>query len=128
MKRFSWLACILAAVLHFAGTDLLWRADMRNAHAAFMGQQPQHEIMLKVLAWAWLPLPFALKPLLDRAAAHFGPTYPSFDSPPNFFLYSVLSWSLIVGIGFGFLVPRLLRRRRDASNQTMERTAGSFDS
>jgi hypothetical protein len=128
MKRFSWLACILSTVLHFYGTDLLWRADMRNAHAAFMGQQPQHEVILKVLTGVWLPLPFALKPLLDRVAAHFAATDSIFDSPPNFFLYSVLIWSLIVGVGFGFLVPRLLRRRRQASNQAMERKAGSFDS
>ena len=122
MRRFSWLTCILTTALHFYGTNMLWSAAMRNEHATFMGQQPQHEVILKILAWVWLPLPIALKPLLDRIAAHFAPDYPSFDSPPNLFLYSVLIWSLIVGIAFGFLVPRLLRRRRQASNHAMERT------
>ena len=108
-------------MLHLYGTSLIYGADMRNAHASFIGQQPQHEFLLKVVTWVWLPLPLALKPLLDAAATRFTPAGPSgINFPPNYFLYSVLVWSLIIGTAVGFFVPRFRRGPRDASNQAMQ--------
>jgi hypothetical protein len=84
---------------------------MRNAHAGFIGQQPRHELLLKVVAWVWVPLPLALKPLLDAAETRLTQTDP-FEIAPNYFLHSVLVWSLIVGIAFGFLVARFRGARQ----------------
>jgi hypothetical protein len=68
---------------------------MRNAHAGFIGQQPRNELLLKVAAWVWLPLPLALKPLFDAAATRLAPAGRGIDFPPNYFLYSTLSNMLV---------------------------------
>src|SRR5438270_3047729 len=111
MRRFSWLAFILATSLHLYGTSLLFDAGMREEQATRYGQPEQHALALQVWAWIWLPVPMLLKPLFE----HRGP--PSMDQrPPKsqvpWFIYFVLSWSFVVGACCGYLDPRLSRWRR----------------
>ena len=105
-----------ATLLHIYGTSLLYGADIQNEQAWFHGQPEQHVLLLKVLTWIWLPVPLLLKPL-----------FPVSLSSPPYFLYSVLSWSLVVGICFGFLVPWLLRWRLRPPNQSLQPTVGRRD-
>ncbi|MEY2479328.1 MAG: hypothetical protein QOI04_255 [Verrucomicrobiota bacterium] len=101
MKRFSWIAFIIATLLHIYGTSLIYGAGMRMDRALLNGQPEQHVLLLETLTWIWLPIPMLLKPLFPM----------SFFSPP-YFLYAVLSWSLVVGVCFGYVMPSIIRWRR----------------
>jgi hypothetical protein len=105
MKFFSWIAFVVGSLLHFFGTNLLFRASIRDAHAYLHGQ-PEYPLILSIASWVWLPVPMLLKPLLRvqhgvLKEAHF----------PYMWLMIFL-WSLVVGICCGFVVPRLLGWRR----------------
>jgi hypothetical protein len=110
MKRFSWLSFILAGLLHLYGTSLLFGAAMQEERATRYGAPSQHAVELTVWTWVWLPLPMLLKPLFE----HHGP--PSHEGLPKphrqYFIYIVVSWSLVVGTFCGFLDPCISRRQR----------------
>jgi hypothetical protein len=109
MKRFSWMAFIVATLLHLYGTSLLIEAGIRDAHASQLGQ-PEHLLLKTTASWVWLPVPMLLKPLFE----YHGPV--SHDWPPKlpfpWMMYIALSWSFVIGACFGFIVPRLFRWRR----------------
>jgi hypothetical protein len=109
MKRFSWLSFILGALLHLYGTSLLIDAGLREEHATRYGAPSQHALALKVWAWVWLPVPMLLKPLFE----HHGPFLDELrKAHMQYFIYIVLSWSLMVGAFCGFLDPCISRWQR----------------
>ena len=81
--KFSMMAFFVATVVHALGTGWLL--------------SPSSSVVSDVLAWLWCPLPMAIV-LFPRLSLETGSIF-----------VILFSWSLVVGCGFGFLVP--LKRR-----------------
>jgi hypothetical protein len=118
MKRFSVKWLVIVATLHIVGTILLFDAgfvELRAMKQAMATGQPEPSfVWLQILSWIWYPVPRLVTPLL-------GPIGPSQ------FFYLTLLWSVSLGICFGFLIPRLLRRNTKSPNQALQPTAGRAD-
>jgi hypothetical protein len=105
-KRFSWVAFIIATLVHFAGTWALFAVHFR-ALAEWKRTGVDHNpIWLAVLWWIWVPIPLLIRRAFSLLAPPFTPDY---YSGPSFLL-----WSLCIGLLFGFLVPRFFSRRRQS--------------
>jgi len=97
-KRFSWLAFIIATLIHVAGMTALFDASFRSlAELKRTGVDP-HPVLLVALGWLWEPLPMLLAYVFPVTISFYGPL--------------LLVWSLCVGALFGFLAPHLSRWRR----------------
>jgi hypothetical protein len=103
MKRFSWIAFVLATLVHLFGTTLLFGAGELESRLNYQG--PHHDLALKVWAWIWLPVPMLLKPLLEYFGPRPGEWLPTVQFQWNG--YITLLWSPVVGLCCGYLDPRL---------------------
>jgi hypothetical protein len=113
MKRFSWIAFTLGALLHLYGSKLLFDQAMRY-HLGGPEEPMRHAIVVKIGAYLWWPVPMLLRPLLESQN----------DLSRDYFPVVVLGWSFVVGAIVGVLMPRLRRWVRKSPNQAMQRTAG----
>ncbi|SRR6266481_4920657 len=96
MKRFSIKVSLGIALVHIVGTTLLLGAAVSRIKAYEHGET---FLWLTILLWIWEPIPMLLSHYVHL-------------SPSRFFYYLTLPWSLCVGACFGFLLPRLVRWRR----------------
>src|SRR4029453_12190866 len=100
-KRFSFVAFVLAVLIHFAGTWALFAEHFRAlAEWKRSGAEDPHPVLLAVIWWIWEPVPLLIRK-----------TFQAFASPSSIDHFtgpSFLIWSFCVGILFGFLVPRLV--------------------
>jgi hypothetical protein len=95
MKRFSWVAFVLATVVHICGTLSLIQAGFSADKVA---QPGQNFVWVTVWSWIWWPLPRLIWSVSSSLHGLQG--------------LLLLSWSLCVGVLFGFLVPRFATWRR----------------
>jgi hypothetical protein len=96
MRSFSLKAFVVIALVHIVGTMLLLDAAVSRIKAFEHGET---FLWLTILLWLWEPVPMLLSHYVHL-------------NPSRFFYCLTLLWSLCVGAGFGFLLPRLLRSRR----------------
>lgn len=115
MKRFSVKWFVIGSVFHLV-SSILWMSSALSAGFAALDAEkhgmpiPGYPLWLTVLSWILVPIPRLLEPYF-----HFGPAH--------YLYYLMLPWSLIVGVCCGFLLQRVLRKRRHSPNQAMQRTA-----
>ena len=98
MKRFSWWAFIIVAILHFIVSGYL----VGGAVAASYAQErdvPDHSAAWTTTLWIWDTVPMLLAPFFQPLRSiHI--------------LYLLLPWSILIGVCGGFILPRLLKWRR----------------
>jgi hypothetical protein len=100
MKRFSTKAFVLAFLIHFLGTWLLFAASFR-ALAEWKRAGTADPLWLMVFAWVWLPVSmFALHYLRLGLG------------PSDYFNFFMLPWMVVVALCFGFLIPHCMRWRQ----------------
>jgi hypothetical protein len=98
MKRFSWLAFGLVALLHFIVSVYLVGGAVGASYAQERGV-PDHSAWWTAVLWIWDTAPMLLAPLVQPLRSiHI--------------LYLVLPWSILIGVCGGFILPRLWRFRR----------------
>jgi hypothetical protein len=116
-KRFSIKAFILAVLIHFLVTWSLfmfseysyeaWRDAGARADSVWMKVWPRTEWI------GWIVQPIAM--YARNHSLPWGQSGNDFDRPnPTNYL---IPWIFLVGIFFGFLVPRISRWRRNSSNE-----------
>jgi hypothetical protein len=110
-RRFSWLAFIVATLIHLTGTSALFAADFRAlAESRDTGVYP-HLALFTALSWIWDPLP----KLVNRWCGSRISVNSVLSSPVcRLFGPSFILWALCIGLLFGFLVPRICASRRAA--------------
>ena len=96
MKRFSWIAFVFVTVVHVYFTGELIGASIRASKA--LGPE-QSVVLLTVSSWICQPILMFLNLVGLRFADN------------SFYGVVALTWSLIVGVCCGFLLPRLFRWR-----------------
>jgi hypothetical protein len=98
VHRFSTKAFVIVALVHLAGTVALvdWSfALLRESKR--LGVDVQSE-WLTAIGWIWAPVPLGLAHAFPLFTMYYG--------------LLLLLWSVCIGVVFGFLVPRVLARRR----------------
>jgi hypothetical protein len=98
MKRFSWLAFIVVALLHFLVSGYLVGGAVGASYAQEQGV-PDHSVAWTAALWIWDTAPMVLAPLFQPLR-------------PVHILYLLLPWSILIGVCGGFILPRLRRLRR----------------
>ena len=98
MKRFSWLAFGVVALLHFIASGYLVGGAVAASYAQKQGV-PDHSVAWSAALWIWDTVPMLL-------AAFFQPLR------SIHILYLLLPWSILIGVCGGFILPRLWRLRR----------------
>jgi len=98
MKRFSWLAFTVVALLHFIGSVYFVSGAIAASYAQKRGL-PDHSVAWNAILWIWNTVPMLLAPYLQP----FGSIHPLYLLPP---------WSILIGVCAGFALPRLWRLRR----------------
>jgi hypothetical protein len=123
-KRFSWIAFVVATVSHLYVTSLLVSAGFSADKAIEHGQSQQSFFWLTVWAWIWQPLVM----FASYYTRHHPPAVKPgiFETGPSPTVF-ILPWTILVGVCFGFLVPRIWQWVHRSSNQSMQRTAGRSD-
>jgi hypothetical protein len=98
--------------VHLAGTDALFREGFRLLDEWRRTGVDRHPVWLRVASWVWDPVPLLYQWICDVITLHFPQTGPPKCESYRGFVF--LAWSLCIGVIVGFLVPRLLRGRREA--------------
>jgi hypothetical protein len=98
MKRFSWWAFMVVALLHFLVSGYLVGGAVGASYAQEQGV-PDHSGAWTAALWIWDTAPMALAPLFQPLR-------------PIHILYLLLPWSILIGVCGGFILPRLWRLRR----------------
>ncbi|HEY4256499.1 MAG TPA: hypothetical protein VGM66_04725 [Candidatus Udaeobacter sp.] len=98
MKRFSWWAFIVVALLHFLVSSYFVGGAIGASYAQERGV-PDHSVAWTAALWIWDTVPMLLVPYFQPLRSiHI--------------LCLLVPWSLVVGACGGFLLPRLWRLRR----------------
>lgn len=101
MKRFSWLAFGVVALLHFIASGYLVGGAVGASYAPEQGV-PDPSAAWSVALWIWDTVPMLLTPnFRPLRSIHI--------------LYLLLPWSMLIGVCGGFIVPRLWRLRRETA-------------
>jgi hypothetical protein len=119
VKRFSVKAFIIAIVVHLAGTVALFDASFRALSEFKRTGIDSEPVWLTAWAWIWQPIAMLVSfylrhhprpPVVTANLDEFlkAPAW----GPSESIFFCMLPWSVFVAIFFGFLVPWLLRRRR----------------
>jgi hypothetical protein len=118
MKRFS-AKFFIITLLHMLGNILLFDAGFAELRAMKQsmdtGQPEPSFVWLSVCFWIWQPVPKLMqyydqhhpRPVVEVEAKEWKADW---GNSANFFV--MLLWSVFIAFCFGFLDPRLSRRRR----------------
>src|SRR6266481_2780954 len=112
LKRFSFRAFVVAALIHFAGTVIILLSGWHSLSLYRQGLQQSRFAFECLMVWEWIWSPLAA--WLARYSLNAGAIV-------------LLSWPLVVGVLAGFIVPRTGRRSAEPSNQSLQPTAGRSD-
>jgi hypothetical protein len=103
VKRFPFKVFVAIAILHIFGTILLIDAGFAEVRAMKLamasGQPEQSFLWLTILCWIWQPIEMFFSRVFHLASN-------------NCLLLIALAWSIVVGVCFGFVLPRLFRWQR----------------
>jgi hypothetical protein len=97
MKRFSVWAFIVVTMLHVIVSVYVVGGAVGASYAQEKGV-PDHSTAWNLVLWIWDTVPMLLAP-------YFRPLR------PIHIVYLILPWSIMVGVCFGFVVPRVFASR-----------------
>jgi len=101
MKRFSWLAFGVVALIHFIVSGYLVGGAVGTSYAQERSV-PDHSAAWSAALWIWDTAPMLLAPYFrPLRSIHI--------------LYFLLPWSILIGVCGGFILPRLWRFRRQVA-------------
>jgi hypothetical protein len=118
VKRFSLKAFVLAIVVHLAGTVALIDASFRALLEFKRTGIESQPVWLSVWAWIWQPISMFVSyyirhhPRAPVVTTNLDDFFRSSWGLSESIVYCMLPWSIFVAIFFGFLVPWVLRWRR----------------